>query len=126
MEDKNPLQQAEELAGASFNARIENGVFMIEPAEAAIALLAAVTQHNDQNQAAWDAVDEMAARVEELREDNARLREALDGCVEWLHHAGYENAAAEVLQLLWPVRGVLEDGTEVEIVLDYDNEGNVA
>lgn len=123
MQDKNPLELAEELAGQAFGATIEDNTFMIRPAEAGIALLAAITQHNEHVKAAWDAADEMADALETLRADNALLREALDSCVEWLRHAGYDKAAEEVLAVLWPVRGVFADGTEVEIRLDWSEGG---
>jgi hypothetical protein len=89
-------------------------MFIVEPAEAGIAMLAAMAAQNDAETRAWEASDELARQLEKTKQENARYRELLEGLSILLTELGYESRADEVEHALWPVTGVLDDGTEVE------------
>ena len=77
-EDKDILENAMDLIGTDFAVDIEDNVMRINPAEAGIALFAYIAQVGDAVDSAWESVDVQIAKIEELRADNALLREALD------------------------------------------------
>ena len=119
MEDNNDmLQEIAETIGSDFTAYIEDGVFRITPPEAGIAIFAALSGHAEQLQEAWDATDELVLKLEEVRAENARYRDHLEHVQTVLEDVGYHEKAAEIDRTLWPVVGVLEDGTEV--IFTYD------
>jgi hypothetical protein len=131
MEDNNDmLQEIAETIGSDFTAYIEDGVFRITPPEAGIAIFAALSGHAEQLQDAWDATDELVLKLEEVREEAARLRDYLESLQLYLDAMGCDEKVSEIDHLLWPVVGVLEDGTEVqfqydepEIECDYCSQG---
>jgi hypothetical protein len=111
--DKNPLEMAQELADAEFSATIEDGAFVIRPAEAGIALLASLSTHNDQMQSLIDAAEELASMVQELRIENAKFRQELENVTEILSLENYGQYVDRINSILWPVFGITEDGTKV-------------
>jgi len=114
MTDKTLLDDIAETIEQEFNARIQDGMFIVEPAEAGIAMLAAMAARNEAETRAWEASDELARQLEKTKQENARYREILEGLSILLTELGYESRADEVERALWPVVGVLDDGTEVE------------
>jgi hypothetical protein len=114
MTEKTLLDDIAETIEQEFNARIQDGMFIVEPAEAGIAMLAAMAARNEAETRAWEASDELARQLEKTKHENARYREILEGLSILLTELGYESRADEVERALWPVVGVLEDGTEVE------------
>ena len=118
-EDKDILENAMDLIGTDFAVDIEDNVMRINPAEAGIALFAYIAQVGDAVDSAWESVDVQIAKIEELRADNALLREALDSFRELLEANGHAAAANGIMELLWPIVGILDDGTEIPIVIDW-------
>jgi hypothetical protein len=115
MEENNDmLGEIAETIGSDFTAYIEDGVFRITPPEAGIAIFAALSGHAEQLQDAWDATDELVIKLEEVREEAAKLRDYLESLQLYLDAMGCDEKVSEIDHLLWPVVGVLEDGTEVQ------------
>jgi len=112
--DKNPLELAQELAGQDFAATIEDNAFVIRPAEAGIAFLAAITTHSTELEQAWESADALATRLEELREENGIYRQELENITEILTVENYPQYVERINRILWPVVGINEDGTRVE------------
>jgi hypothetical protein len=121
--DRNVLEQAEDLAGMELTATIEDGAFVIRPAEAGIALMASLATHNEQLEEAWKSADYLAKRLEDLRDENGVLRDELEDLFDYLTEIGNAPRASRITEVLWPVVGVLDDGTEVEF--EYDDENIV-
>jgi hypothetical protein len=111
--EKNALEMAQELADAQFSATIEDGAFVIRPAEAGIALLASITTHNDQMEATLAAVEELASTIEALRDENGKFRQELENVTEILSMENYGQYVDRINSILWPVFGITEDGTKV-------------
>ena len=111
--DKDALEMAQELAESNFEATIEDNAFVIRPAEAGIALLAAITNTNDQLQSAWESADKLASALEDARTANGIFRHELELVTEVLAIENYPQYVQRINNLLWAVVGVTEDGTEV-------------
>jgi prefoldin subunit 5 len=120
--DKNVLEQAEDMAGMELTATIEDGAFVIRPAEAGVALMASIGAHNSQLEDAWESADYLAKRLEDLRDENGVLRDELEDLFDYLTEIGNEPRASRITEVLWPVVGVLDDGTEVGF--EYNDETN--
>lgn len=121
-EEKNIIEDIQELVDQPFmSVSIRDGEFIINPAEAGIALMAAVSQQNEAESRAWEAAEELARELERLRQENARFRNELEPLVILLEELGYEDRSRQIERALWPVVGVLEDGTEVAFEY-YDEE----
>jgi GAF domain-containing protein len=111
--DNNPLEIAEDLAGESFQATIEDNAFVIRPAEAGIALMAALSTSEERLQAALDSADQLATALEAAREENGLFRSELEIVADILDSASHAEYVKRLNDLLWAVVGVTEDGTEV-------------
>lgn len=111
--ERNIIDDIEETIEQPFNMEVRDGEFVITPAEAGIAMLAALSQRNDAETLAWETTEELAKELEKYRQENARYREALEPLVILLEELGFEERAHQIERALWPVIGVLEDGTEV-------------
>ena len=116
------LEQLEEMAGMGLDISIEDGAFTIRPADAGIALLAAINAHDDEMAETWKAVDDMAKTVEELRSENSLFRQLLLDVVDVMEHSGFEREAAIISRVIWSVKGINEDGEEVEFEWNDDIE----
>jgi hypothetical protein len=114
------FEQIAEAIDHEFSASIEDGVFKITPAEAGIAMFAALTTANDAEARAWEAADALAKQHDKLRTENAKYRAVLESLVVLLDELGFEDRSNEIERALWPVVGVLDDGTEVEF--EYHDE----
>jgi|688.fasta_scaffold522851_3 hypothetical protein len=104
----------EEVAGDEFSMRIENNEMIITPAEAGVALLAAISQLNSQEDEAWQELDRLAGIIEELREDNANLRDVLETLHPMMVEFGQDEIADRLMRIAYPVAGVMDDGTVVK------------
>ena len=121
MEDNNDmLHEIANNIGSAFTAYIEDGVFRITPPEAGIAIFAALSGHAEQLQDAWDATDELVLKLEKLSDENARYRDHLEYLQTVLENLGRYEVSAQIDRTLWPVIGILEDGTEVVFAYDDD------
>ncbi len=85
-------------------------------------MLAVMAAGNEAEARAWEASDELARQLEKTKQENARYRDLLEGLSILLTELGYETRADEVERALWPVTGVLDDGTEVEFSYGNDPE----
>ena len=117
--ENNMLNEIAEAINQAFEAVIEDGVFKITPAEAGVAMFAALANQEDEAARAWAEADILVTRLESLREENARYRAQLEHASLVLEAIGYDDKAREIDELLWPVFGILEDGTEVSF--EYNN-----
>ena len=113
MTEKTLLDNIAETIDQEFVARIQDGVFMIEPAEAGVAMFAALAREEEEASRAWAESEVLVEKLERLREENASYREHLEKLQFLLDAIGYDDKVQEIDELLWPVVGVLEDGTEV-------------
>jgi len=109
----NIAEQLENVAGAPFEMRIEDNEMIIAPAEAGIALLAAVSQMNTDNSEGWTEAERLGLVVEQLRDDNAELRDLCETIHATLVELGQDDLAERVLRAVFPVSGVMDDGTVV-------------
>jgi len=122
MTDINPIEQAAELAGLPLNMRIEDGVFMIEPSDAGIALLASIRAQQEDIDNAWTSVDDLSDALEKMRAENALFREMLHEVADLLDNVGLEKEAARINRTLWKVVAIDDDGNEVEFDYFDDEE----
>jgi hypothetical protein len=123
--EQNPIEQAAELAGMPLNMRIEDGVFMIEPSDAGIALLAAIRTQQEDIDTAWTSVDEMAEALEKMHTENSLFREVLQQLADLLDSIGYDTEASRINKMLWKVVGIDDEGNEIAFdYFDDEQEGD--
>jgi cell shape-determining protein MreC len=123
MENLNPIEHAAMLAGQELEIEIKDGAFIMRPSDAGVMLLAWLQSAQKESDQAWDSVDEMTDKLENLRDENAVLREALESASDKLEFAGLENDAKDLRKLLWKVVGIDDEGNEIEFEwLDSDYE----
>jgi hypothetical protein len=103
------FEEMSEVVGINgFTAEIQDGKFVISPADAGVALFAFVQTNNERLDAADAVIEELNNLVEELREDNAGLRDLLERVYGVLLDAGYPDLADEVITAAYPVKGIEE------------------
>lgn len=124
MTDKNPIEQAEELAGMPLNMHIKDGVFIIEPSDAGIALLASLRAQQQDTETAWQSVDEMTEELEKARAENAVFRMLLSDTSEIMRNMGMDREANRIDRALWKVVGIDDEGNEVEFDYFENEEDN--
>lgn len=122
MTEKTLLDNIAETIDQEFVARIQDGVFIIEPAEAGVAMFAALAREEEAANRAWEEAEALVDKLERLREENASYREHLEKLQFLLDAIGYQDKVQEIDELLWPVVGVLEDGTEIAFEYNKDAE----
>lgn len=122
-EEKNIIEKAAEIAGVPLEMNIREGELCIAPADAGIMLLAAVAAWQEQADAREEYIEQLLERFEKLRDENAFYRELLDECRQRMLSFGFEAQASKIMNALWPVVGVLEDGTEVAVDMDWAGDG---
>lgn len=105
----------EEVAGESFTMRIENNEMIITPAEAGVALLAAVSQMNEDDSEGWAEAERLGMVIEDLRTENAEFRDLFEAIHPMLIDFGATEAANRLMRLVYPVYGTTEDGTTIRI-----------
>lgn len=101
-------EMAETIGYDSFSADIIDGKFVISPADAGIALFGYVQIAEEQMTQYQEAMDVLREEFEELRNDNALLRDLLERTYGVLIEAGHSELADEVIEAAYPVRGVEE------------------
>jgi flagellar motility protein MotE (MotC chaperone) len=122
-EENNIIEKAAEIAGMPLEMNIKDGELCIAPAEAGVMLLAAVAAWQEQSDKQEDYIDQLNEKMHKLRDENAQYRELLDECREKLLSFGFEAQATRIMNALWPVVGVLDDGTEVPVQVDWSSDG---
>ncbi len=110
-EDKDLLSGLFEAAGMEFDVRIEDGVMLISPSEAGIMLFAFVSGKQEDEAGAWAEVDRMSKVVEEVRDENAVLRDLFEDLHPMLVDFGQKELADRMMEILYPIRG-LNGGAE--------------
>lgn len=114
-DEQNMLENIAEYTGEPFSVNIVDNTMQIRPAEAGIAIFAALTRQDEREQAAWEEADRIARTLEEVREDNARLRDLFEMVHPVLVELGQEELAEELLRTVYPVYGVNADGSTVKV-----------
>lgn len=105
---------AETVGFDNFAVKIEDGSMVITPSDAGIAIFAHVGMTENSLAEAAELEEKMEARIEELRDDNAFLRDLLEETVETIENT-YPELAARLLLVAYPIVGIEEDGTIVEV-----------
>ena len=118
MEDSNTLQKIVETIGSEFTAHIDDGALHAKQLETGVAMSAALASSERNTYNPQAETDSLAKQLEKLLAENARYLAHLEDLQTVLENVGYHEVAAEIDRTLWPVIGILEDGTE--IVFTYD------
>lgn len=113
MSNLNELTQAANMG--DFDAIIEDGKMIITPSDAGIQLFGYVAMSEQQIERAELEAETAQEIIENLRQDNASLRDLLERVYGVLTEAGQLELAKEVIDTCYPITGTLEDGTVVEI-----------
>lgn len=111
----NIMENIEGAAGQPFHVNIVDNVMHIAPAEAGIAIFAALTKGNESEEAAWQEADQLAKALEQARDDNARLRDLFESVHPTLVELGQTELADLLMREVYPIYGVDADGTETRI-----------
>lgn len=122
-EDNNIIETAAAIAGMPLEMNIVDGALCIVPSEAGVMLLAAVGAWQEQADRREDYIDQLFVQLHKVRDENAFYRELLEECRERMLSFGFEAQATRIMNALWPVVGVLEDGTEVPVEMDWSDDG---
>jgi N-formylglutamate deformylase len=120
MEDSNMLKKIAETTDSEFTPHIENGVLYTTQLAPGVAMSVALAGAESNTAEAQDETDSLAKQLEKLRAENARYRDHLEYLQTVLENLGCYEVSAQIDLTLWPVIGVLEDGTEVVFAYDDD------
>jgi hypothetical protein len=107
------FDELKQIIGMDFHMEIKDGVFCITPAEAAIALFSATAATLANMENVWDEIDAANAKYLELKNRTDEQQQLLEACWNSFLVKGFDNEADILENFLWPVIGILEDGTEV-------------
>ena len=105
-EEKNILDTVAEEVGQTFDVRIEDNVMLITPAEAGVAMFGVFETRAAQEDAAWAEVDRISTVLEQVRDDNAALRDLFEEVHATVLSFGFEDLATRMLQVAYPIRQV--------------------
>lgn len=108
-EENNPMDNVEAVAGQAFDVRIEDGVMLLSPAEAGVALFAGISQQQAREDEAWKVVEELARKLDEVRDENAVLRDLFEDLHPMLVEFGQNELADRLMQTLYPVTFIREE-----------------
>jgi hypothetical protein len=106
---------AETIGTENFDAKIVDGSMIITPSDAGIQIFAAVAMAEEQIEKAEAMAEASQEIIENLRQDNADLRDLLERTYSVLIESGQTELADEVINAAYPIVGIYDDGTEVEI-----------
>lgn len=110
-EEDNVMDKVVTLAGQPFDVRIEDGIMLISPSEAGVMLFASVAQQQKSEEEAWTAVDEIAKKLDEVRDENAMIRDLFEDLHPMLVEFGQSELADRLMEILYPIR-VIDGGAE--------------
>lgn len=105
-ETSNIMDKVQEAAGVEFDARIEDNIMLISPAEAGIVLFATVAKSQEEEDKAWSEVDRISTALEEARISNAELRDLFEDVYPVLVELGQDELAAKMMEVFYPIRGI--------------------
>ena len=100
-----------------FDAIIEDGKMIINPSDAGVQLFAYIAMAEDQIEKAEMETETAQEIIENLRQENAELRDLLESTTDKLFEYNEDTLAEDIIRKLYPVTGTFEDGTEVEFTL---------
>jgi len=103
------MSQVEAAAGQPFEVEIVEGVMHITPGEAGIALFAAISQQQAREDEAWAVVEELAKKLDEVRDENAVLRDLFEDLHPMLVEFGQNELADRLMQTLYPVTFIRDE-----------------
>lgn len=127
MEDntKNILDKTAEKIGKEFNVVIEDGVMKITPPEAGIAIFSYISLVNNDKEKYEMMLIEQQEKLEKALNDVARLRSTMDMTLDILSDDDeYEELCVSLLQVLYPITGVLENGLEIDFSYDEERDND--
>ena len=122
-ETPNVFDELKQLIGMDFHMEIKDGVFCITPAEAAIALFSATSEALFSMEKVSDEIDAIREDYLNLKNETDEHRQMLEACYDSYVVSGFDFEATCLENYLWPVTGILEDGTEI-VFKDTDNFEN--
>ena len=97
----------------NFAVRIEDGSMVITPSDAGVALFGHVSQAETTISDLQDLLGKMQEDYEEVRDDNAFLRDLLEETVETIEGT-FPELASRLLLVAYPIKGIEVDGEEVK------------
>jgi hypothetical protein len=103
------METVDRIAGQQLDVRIEDGVMLITPADAGIALFAGVSQQQAREDEAWKVVEELAKKLDEVRDENAEIRDLFEDLHPMLVEFGQTELADRLMQTLYPVTFIREE-----------------
>ena len=109
------FDELKQIIGMDFHMEIKDGVFCITPAEAAIALFSATAATLANMENVWDEIDAANAKYLELKNRTDEQHHLLEACYDSFVYSGFDIESHILEEYLWPVTGILEDGTEVSL-----------
>ena len=106
------LERVEEAIGWDLDVKIEDGVMKITPADAGVALFGYVTFTQRDAQDFERQMDMAQDTIDELSDDNAKLRTLMEDVIEHLEGSKPE-LVEEILRVVYPIRATNTDGDTV-------------
>lgn len=113
-ETPNVFDELKQIIGMDFHMEIKDGVFCITPAEAAIALFSATAATLSNLEKVWEEVDSVTEKYLELKNKTDEHHQLLEACWNSFVVKGFENEARILEDYLWPITGIMDDGTVVD------------
>lgn len=108
------FDELKQIIGMDFHMEIKDGVFCITPAEAAIALFSATAATLSNMEKVWEEVDSVTEKYLELKNKTDEHHQLLEACWNSFVVKGFENEARMLEDYLWPITGIMDDGTVVD------------
>lgn len=108
------FDELKQIIGMDFHMEIKDGVFCITPAEAAIALFSATAATLSNMEKVWEEVDSVTEKYLELKNKTDEHHQLLEACWNSFVVKGFENEARILEDYLWPITGIMDDGTVVD------------
>lgn len=105
----------------NLDVRIENGSMVITPSDAGIAVFSYIEMNEKLVENAEKRIDFIEDKLDKVSADNAYFRDLLERALDFLEdEKDSDKLVAEILNTIYPITGIYEDGTEVK----FDSEGN--
>ena len=95
---------SEAIGFGDFTAEIEDGKFIIAPADAGVMLFGYITISEKQLEERENRIELMQEEITWFREDNSYLRDILERAYQVLVLSGHQELADECIEAAYPVR----------------------
>jgi hypothetical protein len=99
-------EMAEHIEYDEFSAEIVDGKMVITPADAGVALMGYIQISEDKIATHDKEIEILNSQLDDMRDDNANLRDLLERVYGVLLDNGHETLAEEVITAAYPVRGL--------------------